>query len=462
MVYVYNSNISSIVGYLTPHIAIVTKNMSNTSFCDIECFCTTENQKNFKEGTIIEINGIHGDLFRIKNPISTGTRLKAKCYSLYEDTKSYVIHSLVLENEPVLTALEKVKKACDSVPFFSFQTDFPNDVKLSCSFSNTTLFAVLENIAELTGGFLKIKGTTIYLLTSLGKNRTEVLRYGDNIQRFQITEDWSNVCTKIFPIGKDGIMLDEVHLESETQYDKPYTQIVEFEQEFEVDASVTVPIPQTLYELAIKTELKHLATTYLKEHSEPDISYEVEAHINFDIDIGDILPVKYPKLSFDREVQVQELQWDAVSRKYKSIKFGKTLPTISGLYSDLTVKTSGNISSQGVWNRLKLSDNFAVYDSKGTNFPAYKNTGGVVSIRGVLTVEEALTTSEDNIIIASGIPEACRPAQPVRVVCQGSGINRWLCTVGSNGNVYLSRYGTTENVTIKPGVWLPFNITYLI
>lgn len=461
MVLVYNPEISSIIGFLHPHIAIVTKDMSNTLYCDIECYCTAENKTFFKEGAIIGIDGVHGGTFRIKNPISTGTRLKARCCSLYDDAKYHTIQSLILDNEPVSTALEKAIEACDSKPILKVYTDFSDDVTVNCTFTNTTLSAVFESLAELTGGFLKTEASTINLLQSLGKTHSQELRYGSNIKSFKKIEDWSNVCTKIMPIGNDGIMLDEIYLESETQYETPYTRIVEFEQDFEVDDGITIGAP--LYNLALKTNLKSLATAYLDAHVEPDISYEIEAYIDFDIDVGDILPVRYPKLSVAKDVQVQELQWDAIAKKYKSVKFGKILPTITGLYKDLTVSTSGDLSTQGIWHKLTLSDNFAGYDSKNVNHPEYKCVGGIVSVRGLLTVVgDDIQSTKGYITMATGIPAECCPSKDVKVLCQGSGANKWLCTITTDGKVQISRYGTTDYATMEAGVWLPFNITYLI
>lgn len=38
------------------------------------------------------------------------------------------------------------------------------------------------------------------------------------------------VVTKIMPVGKDGILLDERYLYSDIQYDIPYTKAIHFEQ----------------------------------------------------------------------------------------------------------------------------------------------------------------------------------------------------------------------------------------
>lgn len=338
MIFAYTPNKKEINRPLFPQSVLVIKGIDNTLYCDLECLYTPEAAELVKEGNIIKVTGKHGGLFRIKNPVISGTRLKARCYSLFKDAENYIIQHLALSNSTVTAAMEALKATCGTECPLELSTDFPDDVTVTYEFTNTTLAEALETLQELTGGYLYTRNERITLRQSLEKHINNELRYADNIKKFKKTENWSEVCTKIMPIGKDGIMLDEIYLESATQYDIPYTKKIEFEQELEVDDAVDVPISPEVYELALKTNLKHLANAYLEEHSEPDITYEIEAHITFDVDIGNTLPLIYPKLKVNKEMQVIEIQWDGVSQKYKSIKFGKPLPTITGLYVKLTKK----------------------------------------------------------------------------------------------------------------------------
>lgn len=330
MVLVHNSSLDSVRGFLFPQVALVTKDMKNTLYCDLECLYSPENAMFFKEDTIIRVTGKHGGLFRIKNPIITGTRLKAKCYSLYKDAENVVIQSLTLINVTVQEAINALMNACDSECILELATDFPDIVTVTHEFTNVTLAEALETLAELTGGYLYTYEKYIHLVKSLDKHSTKALRYGENIKSFKITEDWSNVCTKIMPIGKDDIMLDEIFVEGDTKYDTPYTKKIEFEQDIEQGV-----LSQVAYELALKENLKVLATEYLLTHAAPDTTYEVDVYIDFDIDIGTILEVIHTKLKVQKEMQVQEIQWDGATQKYKTVKFGKALPTINGLYANL-------------------------------------------------------------------------------------------------------------------------------
>lgn len=56
----------------------------------------------------------------------------------------------------------------------------------------------------------------------------------------------------------------------------------------------------------------------------------------------------------------------------------------------------------------------------------------------------------------------------VYAVMNGSGANKWLLSVESDGKVTAARYGITEYADMSAqtsstaGVWLPFTITYLV
>jgi phage-related protein len=45
----------------------------------------------------------------------------------------------------------------------------------------------------------------------MGQDRGVVLSYGKNIINIQADENWSEVVTKLLPVGKDGLLLPETY-----------------------------------------------------------------------------------------------------------------------------------------------------------------------------------------------------------------------------------------------------------
>lgn len=113
---------------------------------------------------------------------------------------------------------------------------------------------------------------------------------------------------------------------------------------------------------------------------------------------------------------------------------------------------------------LTVSTGFATYTSstetmKGSE-PQYQVSGNIVSVFGELKPTASIKTSATEIEIAGTIPERFRPGMKMSFLCQGSGSNKWLLSIKTDGNLYMSRYGISSFETINSGTWLPFSVSY--
>ena len=118
------------------------------------------------------------------------------------------------------------------------------------------------------------------------------------------------------------------------------------------------------------------------------------------------------------------------------------------------------VGGSGGWKELTIDSAFAEY---GTNtHPKYKINGGMVTVTGAVKPVTAYTSGTDRVKFASGLPTAIRPATSLSFLCPGSGMNRWICGVETDGSLTVSRYGVTEGVTVPTTAWLVFTITYAV
>ena len=120
------------------------------------------------------------------------------------------------------------------------------------------------------------------------------------------------------------------------------------------------------------------------------------------------------------------------------------------------------IAGSSGWKNLTLDDGFALYNGTASNQPKYRVNGSLVTVKGVVSPKTAYTSSTTKVVIAGTIPEGLRPDYALSFVCQGSGLNRWTCGIETNGTVTISRYGTTENISVPNSAWLVFCCTYSI
>lgn len=114
------------------------------------------------------------------------------------------------------------------------------------------------------------------------------------------------------------------------------------------------------------------------------------------------------------------------------------------------------------WVDLTLSSSFKAYSDNLANHPRYKERAGIVTVKGAVSPITEFTSSTEGVVIASGIPSGLRPSENLQFICQGSGMNRWNCSVNTDGSIKIARYGTTEATTVPTSAWLTFCVTYQV
>lgn len=161
------------------------------------------------------------------------------------------------------------------------------------------------------GGVFDADNWNIEFLTNIGNDNGETVMYGKNLQGIEVYEDWSNVVTKLYPVGCDELMLPEVFLESDIQYTEPYTRTVDFNTDLESEEQTQINL--------IK-ELREKASAYLEENKVPKISYTVSVNVNEALEMGDTVHIKHPLCNILAEVV--EYEYNVISEKTKRITVG--------------------------------------------------------------------------------------------------------------------------------------------
>jgi phage minor structural protein len=112
---------------------------------------------------------------------------------------------------------------------FTTISDVPTIFSYRCV--RKSLAEAVNDVIERWGGHLVRNNWQIEVRQNAGQDRGVNLVYGKNIVNITSSEDWPDVCTKLMPVGKDGLLLDETWLSIDEQlYDIPYTKAQSFEQ----------------------------------------------------------------------------------------------------------------------------------------------------------------------------------------------------------------------------------------
>ena len=208
-----------------------------------------------------------------------------------------------------INALNYINKRTDEISPFTIYSNIEN--VSTAYFIRKTLFEAWSVIEERWNGIFDADNWDISFLQKIGNDNGETIAYGKNIKNMQVFEDWSNVVTKLYPVGYDGITIPEDFLKSDVQYDVPYTKIVDFSTNLELEEQT----PEKLI-----NELRTNAIEYLEKNKYPKINYTLNANINNDLEIGDTIQILHPLAIIKTEVI--EYEFDNISEKIKSITFG--------------------------------------------------------------------------------------------------------------------------------------------
>ena len=147
---------------------------------------------------------------------------------------------------------------------------------------------------------------------------------------------------------------------------------------------------------------------------------------------------------------------------YASLGFGLAIDNA------LPVLLNGtSIPMQQALNELAESSTTCSWASGFTSYtsgdsPDVWRSGNVVTVRAVAKTTAQIAAGNTTKMFT--LPVGYRPSHVNRYFGrqQGSGLNSWLLSINTNGDVNIARYGTTSDVAIPSGAWLPFCVTFVI
>ena len=177
---------------------------------------------------------------------------------------------------------------------------------------------------------------------SIGQDNGVTVRYAKNIQTITSEENWDNVVTKLLPVGKDGLLLDTRFVESERQYDRPYTKTVSFSQNLErLDGESDADYIQRL-----KDDLEFQAEEYVGQYSLPEVNYSVKTNLEKITGIGDTVEVIDERLGINLLTNVISYDYDAILGQYTNIELGNFKDTIEGLFGKITSSVEQTVNRE--------------------------------------------------------------------------------------------------------------------
>ena len=289
---------------------------------------------------IIVANTPQGEqAFRIANVENNRVKIKVKAYHVFYDSKNYLIQDSYVVDKNCNDALDHLNSATDNTSPFKTTSNITTINSFRCV--RKSLYEAINTIIERWGGHLVRDNWNIQIMDKIGQDNGVTVRYAKNLKDITCTENWDNVVTKILPVGKDGILLDNLYIVSETQYGIPYTKTISFEQDLEREDYSS----DEAYTQALKNDLQIQAQAYLDEHCIPELNYTLKANIDKVTDIGDTIEVEDERLNLDIMTNIIAYDYDCILGQYTELEFGNFKKKLSNLMGNISSSTQQQIQS---------------------------------------------------------------------------------------------------------------------
>lgn len=354
---------------------------------------------------IIVANTPQGDqAFRITNVTKTKSKIQLKAYHLFYDSKNYLIQDSYVDTKDCNYALDHLNSATDNLSPFTTTSNVNTINSFRCV--RKTLYEAINTVIERWGGHLVRNNYSISVMDSIGQDNGVTVRYGKNLRDISCEYNWDNVVTKLMPVGSDGLLLDEIYLYSDTQYEIPYTKTVSFDQSNIVEddyKDLDGNLNQDAYNQALIEDLTTKGQNYVDTHCLPEVNYTLRANLEKITDIGDTIEVIDEVLGINILTNLIAYDYDCILDKYTELQFGNFKQKLSDLMSTISANTNQAIQENNSTLVVTLSDELQTATDKIWN--ALSSSNVIYEGDKILIVDSLPANTAQNVIMinAGGI-----------------------------------------------------------
>lgn len=335
--------------------------------------------------------------FRIKNPEKTKNKITIKAPHISYDAQNFVIADSYVVDKNCNDALDHLNSATDNPSPFQTVSDIAEVNSYRCV--RTSLYDAFSTVLERWGGHFVRDNYRFGIMSTIGRDNGVTVRYKKNLKEMTCTANWDGVVTKLMPVGKDGLLLDEVYLYSKTQYDIPFTKVVSFNQNIDQDLYKDTEghLDETAYNNALIDDLRKQGQAYVDENCVPKVNYTLKANIEKLTDIGDTIEVIDEPMGIDIVTHVISYDYDCILRKYTELEFGNFQQKVSDLMGTVSSTIQQSVEQNNSALQVVFSD--AIQHAQETMLGMLGNSYVVYEGDKILVVDALPKEEAHNVIM---------------------------------------------------------------
>ena len=321
--------------------------------------------------------------FRIGSVTATRTKINAKCYHVFYDSKNLLIQDSYVVDKNCNDALDHLNSSTSDLSPFTTLSDITSTNTYRCV--RKSLYEAINVILERWGGHLVRDNFTIKIMNSIGQDNGVTIRYGKNLKNISCETNWDNVVTKLMPVGKDGLLLNaldptaNVYVTSNIQYDIPFTKTVSFEQDINEEnyQDGNGNLDEQAYKQALLDDLMNQAINYVNTNDIPQVNYTLKANLEKVTDIGDTVEVIDERLGINITTNVISYVYDCILNKYVEVEFGNFTQKLNNLLNSINTNTQNIIEQSNVTLQVTLSQELQqaqdkIWNALGSSYVIYE------------------------------------------------------------------------------------------
>lgn len=376
---IFNSNGDKVI---MPLRAKVHKDDNGSFYLDFES--SLEYINDIVAGNILVAPTPQGEqAFRIGSVTATRTKINAKCYHVFYDSKNLLIQDSYVVDKNCNDALDHLNSATSDLSPFTTLSDITSTNTYRCV--RKSLYEAINVILERWGGHLVRDNFTIKIMNSIGQDNGVTIRYGKNLKNISCETNWDNVVTKLMPVGKDGLLLNaldptaDVYVTSDIQYDIPFTKTVSFEQDINEEdyQDENGNLDEQAYKQALLDDLMNQAINYVNTNDIPQVNYTLKANLEKVTDIGDTVEVIDERLGINIITNVISYVYDCILNKYVEVEFGNFTQKLNNLLNSINTNTQNIIEQSNETLQVTLSQELQqaqdkIWNALGSSYVIYE------------------------------------------------------------------------------------------
>lgn len=329
------------------------------------------------EGNIIKIDG---QLFRIYHKSKTSTTISVNCRHIFYDLISNFLEDVRPTNKTGLQALQYILDNTQDNHNFTCNGDVVG--------TNTIYFVKTNPIDAIMGtnsllsnyqGELYRDNFNIGYWKNRGHDNGYLIMGGKNIISIDETIDMDNMATRIFPTGKDGLMLPEKYVDSPliNNYSVPKYKTIEFSDIIDVAA---LKIATLAYFTTSKCDLP--IVNYAIDFVELSKTQEYKDYIILQsVIVGDIVTIRYDKYNLNLKAKVIKTTKNIITGNLDKIELGNFKGNIANIINNMSNTLNSIVTNDGNIKGDKIK---GIIDATKATFQALSDSAETQQEKAIL------------------------------------------------------------------------------